>query len=74
VLDVFTLKIVKTLEIGEKVIHMGFSPKGKHVYISSYRENKVVVMDTGTFTAIKEIPLRNPSGIFSSARAHMLGL
>ena len=74
VLDVSTLEIAKTLEIGEKVIHMGFSPKGKHIYISSYKEDKVVVLDTRSFTAIKEIPLRSPSGIFSTARAHMLGL
>ena len=74
VIDVSTLEVVKTLEIGEKVIHMAFSPKGKDIYISSYKENKVVVLDTKSFTVIKEIPLRGPSGIFSTARAHMLGL
>ncbi|RLC21821.1 MAG: protein nirF [Deltaproteobacteria bacterium] len=74
VIDALTLEVVKTLEIGDKVFHMGFTPKGKNIYISSYKENKVVVLDTRSFQKIKEIPVCNPSGIFSSVRAHIIGL
>lgn len=74
VIDTLALEVVKTLEIGDRVIHMGFSPKGQHIYISSYKENRVVVLDTKTFKKIKEISLRTPSGIFSTVRAHILGL
>lgn len=74
VVDSLTLEVVKTIEIGDKVFHMGFSPKGKSIYISSYKENKVVVLDTNDFHKIKELPVNNPSGIFSTVRAHILGL
>jgi len=74
VIDSLKLQVIKTLEIGDRVFHMGFSPKGKRIYLSSYKENKVVVIDTKNFQIIKEIPVRNPSGIFSSVRAHILGL
>ncbi|TES93841.1 MAG: protein nirF, partial [Desulfobacteraceae bacterium] len=74
VIDALTLEVVKTLEIGDRVFHMGFSPKGKSIYISSYKDNKVVVLDTNDFHKIKELPVNNPSGIFSTVRAHILGL
>jgi len=74
VVDSLTLKVVKTIEIGDRVFHMGFSPKGKSIYISSYKDNKVVVLDTKTFHKIKELPVNNPSGIFSTERAHIIGL
>jgi len=32
------------------------------------------VLDTRTFQKIAEIPVLNPSGIFSTVRAHILGL
>ncbi len=74
VVDSLTLEVVKTIEIGDKVFHMGFSPKGKSIYISSYTDNKVVVLDTNDFHKIKELPVNNPSGVFSTVRAHILGL
>ena len=74
VIDSLNLEVCKTLEIDDRLIHMGFSPKGQSIYISSYKGNKVVVLDTKTFKKVKEIPVNNPSGIFSSVRAHLLGL
>ena len=74
VIDTLKLEVVKTLEIGDRVFHMAFTPKGKHIYVSCYKENKVIVLDTRTFQKIAEIPVLNPSGIFSTVRAHILGL
>lgn len=74
VIDALTLEVVKTLEIGDRVFHMAFTPKGKNIYVSCYKENKVVVLDTKTFQKIGEISVLSPSGIFSTVRAHILGL
>jgi len=74
IIDSLNLEVIKTLEIGDRIFHMGFSPKGKSIYISSYGENKVVVLDTKSFLKIREIPVQRPSGIFSTVRAHMMGL
>jgi len=74
VVDSLTLKVIKTIEIGDRVFHMGFSPKGKNIYVSSYKDNKVVVLDTTTFHKVKELSVKNPSGVFSTVRAHIIGL
>jgi protein NirF len=74
VIDSLKLEVIKTLEIGERVLHMGFSPKGKHIYVSCYKEDKVAVLDTKSFEKIREVPVKSPSGIFSTVRAHILGM
>jgi len=74
VIDSLKLEVIKTLEIGDRVFHMAFTPKGKNIYVSCYKENKVVILDTKTFQRVKEIPALTPSGIFSTVRAHILGL
>ena len=74
VIDAATLEVVKTFEIGDRVFNMEFSPKGAYVYISSYKENKVVVIDANKLKIIKKFDVNGPSGIFSTTRAHILGL
>ncbi|VAX23504.1 Heme d1 biosynthesis protein NirF [hydrothermal vent metagenome] len=74
VVDVKTQKVVKTLRPGKKIFHMNFSPKGKKVYFSSYGDDKVAIYDTKTFKLLKEIPVKKPSGIFCTDRAHKFGL
>ncbi len=74
VVDVKSLKVVKTLKPGAKIFHMQFTPKGDAVYLSSNGDNKILVYDTKTFELLKEIPARRPSGIFSSDRAGKFGL
>jgi len=74
VVDVKTLKVIKTLRPGNKIFHMQFTPKGKAVYLSSNGDNKILIYDTKTFELIKEIPAQKPSGIFCSARSAIFGL
>lgn len=74
VIDVQKLEVVKTLEPGSRVFHLQFTPKGDAVYISANLDDKVVIYNTASFKPIKEIPVRRPSGIFSTDRAHKFGL
>lgn len=74
VIDVETKKIIKTLTPGRAILHMEFTPRGEHIWVSVRDRNVVEVYDTATFEKIAELPADKPSGIFFTARAHKMGL
>jgi protein NirF len=74
VIDVESREIVHTMKPGKAVLHMEFTPRGEHVWISVRDENRVQIHDTASFEKIAEIPAQAPSGIFFSSRAHRFGL
>lgn len=74
IIDVATHKVIKSISPGKKIFHMQFTPKGKYVYVSSNGDEKVIVYDAKTFTPVKEIPAKKPSGVFSSARSSQFGM
>jgi protein NirF len=74
VIDVPSRKIVKTLKPGPAVLHMEFTPRGEEVWLSVRDDNKVIMYDTATFAEKGSLPVRKPSGIFFTARAHRIGL
>jgi protein NirF len=73
VIDTLEQKIVQTLSPGKAVLHMEFTPRGEHVWISARDDNRVVVYDTAGFTRLAELPVQNPSGIFFTSRAARIG-
>ena len=74
VIDTEKLKIVKTLKPGKAVLHMEFTPRGEHVWVSARDAGKVTIFNTATFEAMKTLPMDKPSGIFFTNRAHRIGL
>lgn len=74
VIDVETLKVIKTLKPGKAVLHMEFSPRGETVWMSVRDEDRVDIVDTETFEVITSIAADKPSGIFFTNRAHKIGL
>ena len=74
VFDSETFNKVKTLKPGKAVLHMEFTPRGEHVWISSRDNNRVTVYNTSTFEALKTLPAQKPSGIFFTSWAHQIGL
>ncbi len=74
VIDVEKEQIIKTLNPGKGVLHMEFTPRGEHVWMSVRDMNRVDVLDTQSFEVIAELPAIKPSGIFFTARAHQIGL
>ncbi len=69
-----TFKLVKTLVPGPAVLHMEFTPRGEHVWMSVRDSNEVQIYDTQTQTLLKTLPVKSPSGIFFTNRAHQIGL
>lgn len=74
VIDVEQRQIIKTLQPGKAVLHMEFTPRGEHVWLSVRDANRVEIYDTRTHKKRIELPANAPSGIFFTPRAHRFGL
>lgn len=69
-----TFEKVKTLKPGPAVLHMEFTPRGEHVWMSVRDGNEIHVVDTHSKEVIKKLESKSPSGIFFTNRAHHIGL
>ena len=69
-----TFQLVNTLKPGPAVLHMEFTPRGEHVWLSVRDHNEVQVYDTQSQTLLKTLTSKSPSGIFFTNRAHQIGL
>ncbi len=74
VIDSQTLEIIRTLEPGDAVLHMEFTPRGEEVWVSARDSNRVTVYNTRTLEPVATLSAEKPSGIFFTSRAHVLGL
>ena len=74
VIDVPTMKVIQTLDVGKGALHMEFTPRGEKVWISVRDENAVKVFDTADASLLKTLPVARPSGIFFTNRAGRTGL
>lgn len=74
VIDSQTREIVRTLEPGDAVLHMEFTPRGEEVWVSARDSNRVTVYNTRTLEPVATLSAEKPSGIFFTSRAHALGL
>ncbi len=74
VIDTAAMQVIKTLQPGNAVLHMEFTPRGEHIWMSLRDDHKAKVYDTATFEELAALPAQSPSGIFFTARAHRIGL
>ncbi|APE30745.1 protein nirF [Halomonas aestuarii] len=74
VIDTETREVIRTLSPGEAVLHMEFTPKGEHAWVSARDSDRITVYDTRTFEVLAELDSESPSGIFFTDRAHRIGL
>ena len=74
VIDTEQMKVVHAMQPGKGVLHMEFSPRGEHVWLSVRDLDQVQVYDTESFKRIARLAVEKPSGIFFTARAHRTGL
>ncbi|MBK7355906.1 MAG: protein nirF [Propionivibrio sp.] len=73
VIDTLSGQVIKTMEPGKVILHMEFTPRGEHVWISARDDNKVMIYDTATLAKIGEFAAKSPSGIFFTSRANRMG-
>jgi len=73
VVDTVTLQVVHRFIVGPAVLHMEFTPRGHEVWVSVRDADRVIVYDSATFAKKAELEVKNPSGIFFTARATRIG-
>ncbi len=74
VIDVPTRRIVKTFTPGPGVLHLEFTPRGEHAWISVRDRDRVEIYDTERLEQLGELPSEKPSGIFFTPRAGRIGM
>ena len=74
VIDVASLALIHTLQPGPAVLHMEFTPRGEHIWVSVRDENRVKIYDAYSYELIDSLEMETPSGIFLTPRAHRIGL
>jgi protein NirF len=74
VIDVPSRAIVHTFKPGKGVLHLEFTPRGEHVWLSLRDENRVEIYDSESFAKLGDLQADSPSGIFFTHRAHRTGL
>jgi protein NirF len=73
VIDTLSGEVVKTLQPGKAILHMEFTPRGEHVWLSARDDHKVSVYDTTSFERLTTLDAPSPSGIFFTSRAARTG-
>lgn len=73
VVDTMTLTVVRRFTPGPAVLHMEFTPRGHEAWVSVRDADRVIVYDAATYAKKAELPVKNPSGIFFTARATRVG-
>ncbi|WNC68358.1 cytochrome D1 domain-containing protein [Thalassotalea nanhaiensis] len=74
VIDTKTQNLIKTLTPGPGVLHMEFTPRGEHVWMSVRDSDEIQIYDSKNFELLKKLSAQSPSGIFFTNRAHQIGL
>lgn len=74
IIDVDSLEITDELKPGPAVLHMEFTPRGEHIWVSVRDANEVHVYDAYTLEKLDRLDVESPSGIFMTSRAHRIGL
>lgn len=64
VIDTKSKKVLNDIKAGKRIMHIRFSDDSRRLYLSSYFDNAVRVLDTNEWKVLKEITVPTPSGIF----------
>jgi protein NirF len=74
VIDVESLTVSDSFEVGRRIYHMDFTPRAAHVLISANQDEKLFLVDATTHRIEDVVDLKSPSGIFGVWRAFRIGL
>jgi protein NirF len=74
IIDTERLQVTDTLEVGRRIYHMDFTPRGAHVLISANADDRLFLVNAATRRIEDVQKVRSPSGIFGVWRAFRIGL
>ncbi len=62
--DLISGKLLGEVQAGKRIMHLRFSKDGSRLYITSYFESKLKVLEVPTLKLLHEVDIYNPSGVF----------
>ncbi len=74
VIDVGKQEVVRSIEVGRRIYHMDFTPRGAYVLVSANQDNTLALIDASTYEVIDRETVASPSGVFGVWRAFRIGL
>ncbi|MFW6066779.1 MAG: cytochrome D1 domain-containing protein [Myxococcota bacterium] len=74
IVDAESLAVEQTVELGRRIYHMDFTPRGAHVLVSANGAGELYLVDASTREVVDREPLDSPSGVFGPWRAYRIGL
>jgi len=74
VIDTRSFEVTRQIEVGGRIYHFDFTPRGSHVLVSANRANQLVLVDASTYAVVDRETLNSPSGVFGAWRAFRIGL
>lgn len=74
IIDTDTQEVVRSIEVGRRIYHLDFTPRGAYVLVSANKDNTLALVDASTYEVIDRETLESPSGVFGVWRAFRIGL
>lgn len=64
IVDTAAKKVDRNIEAGKRIMHFRFSASGENLYLSSYFENQMKILETGSWKEKGSVDVPTPSGVF----------
>lgn len=74
VIDVATLTVARSFEVGKRIYHLDFTPRGSHALVTANGADQLLLLDATTYAVVDRVRVPSPSGVFGAWRAFRLGL
>jgi len=74
VIDTEAQEVTRSIEVGKRIYHMDFTPRGAYALITANKDDLLALVDTSTYEIVDRQTLKSPSGVFGMWRAFRIGL
>lgn len=74
VVDTRELEVTREIEVGRRIYHMDFTPRGTYALVSANEDDTVALVDTQDYRVVDRQTVESPSGLFGIWRAFQIGL
>lgn len=74
VIDTEKNAVVRSIEVGRRIYHMDFTPRGTYALVTANKDDLLALVDTSTYEIVDRQSLSSPSGVFGMWRAFRIGL
>jgi protein NirF len=74
VVDAENLEVTREIEVGKRIYHMDFTPRGTYALVSANEAETLALIDTDDYEVVDRETIPSPSGIFGIWRAFQIGL